>query len=690
MAKKIVYGIVVDTKDAEGSIERLTDHLNDLNKAAESDEAAIMAVENALEKLTDQQDKSRKASEKAADANKKNVSGLKKLTRTIGTAIKALGIIGIILKVFQVFDEALQKNKTSADALSTATNAFNLVLSDVVNLIEPLGELISSAFNDPKQAVIDLWGIIKENLINRVKGMGLLFKGLGDTLSAAFSLDAEALKAGLADTARAFIQVNTGLDKAQQDSVANYVQGTVEKAAAITELDNALESSAARQEALKLESQKAAEEQRQIRDDESKSIEARLAANDKIAEILRKQALAERAIAGESLARAKAEIANGNSSVAAQNELLEAKNRLLEIDERLSGIISEQKTNNIALRNEALTTVNAQIDAETELANAVSVLESEKLSNVVDGINAKLQATVDAGLAETQAYRDLLNEKKLADIEYNNSLEAEAEAKRQKDLDIEQSIIDAKNRLREEGLEKDQIIEEERFQNYLAKLEEQGMLTSDLKLLLEAEHLQKIDDIKAKYDEKERQRVFDNATYALETAQGFANAAQGLSDMIFANDIANAEGNDKLQEKLREKQFKANKAIGIVNAVISTALAVVGQLSIPGPVGWVGAALAAVTGAIQIATIASAKYTPSGGGGGTRPAAVPAAPTAAATANSGPNINFSGSGTGLDNNIGGGANQPLVIQNNVSVSETEITSTQNNVSEYESASALSG
>jgi hypothetical protein len=506
--KSIVYGITIDTNEADASIQRLTDHLNDLNQAAEKDVAAIMAVENAIEKLAAQQDKARKASEKAAEANKNNVSGLQRVKSAIGDTIKALGIVGIALKVFEVFSEALQKNKRFADALSTATNFIQIALTKIVDKsIDPLVAGFKAIFNDPQKALKDLGEAIKVNMTNRLEGLLELFPALGKAINLALKgefEEAATVATNAASKVTLGIENIVGKAKSAITAIGEFATETLKAAEAQTQLDNALATSAARQERLKLLAQKAAEEQRQIRDDESRSIEDRLKANDKLAEILTKQALAEKAIAGESLARAQAEIANGNSSVQAQTDLLDAKNRLLEIDERLSGIISEQKVNNISLRKEALETVNAQIDAANELKNVGIELTSEQLANDLSAIDQKLQATINAGFMETQAYRDLVNEKALIDAE------------------------------RQVAIDEERIIEEEK--EAAAEVKRQALRDKEA------------EDIKKKLEEEKAQKQA-NLKAGFAAAAGFANAMQNLSNLIFDTEIANAEGNDKLQEK---------------------------------------------------------------------------------------------------------------------------------------------
>ena len=65
----------------------------------------------------------------------------------------------------------------------------------------------------------------------------------------------------------------------------------------------------------------------------------------------------------------------------------------------------------------------------------------------------------------------------------------------------------------------------------------------------------------------------------------------------------------KEEYELQVKQFKINKAISIVQAIINTAQAITAQIT-AGPVGFVLAALAAATGAAQIALIAAQQPPP--------------------------------------------------------------------------------
>ena len=87
-------------------------------------------------------------------------------------------------------------------------------------------------------------------------------------------------------------------------------------------------------------------------------------------------------------------------------------------------------------------------------------------------------------------------------------------------------------------------------------------------------------------------------------------------------DLATAFAKD--DEKSAERAFKVNKAVGIAQAVISTAQGVMAQLAVPQDAltgaNFVKAGIVAATGAAQIATIAKSKFQ-GGGAAGSSPTA---------------------------------------------------------------------
>ena len=94
----------------------------------------------------------------------------------------------------------------------------------------------------------------------------------------------------------------------------------------------------------------------------------------------------------------------------------------------------------------------------------------------------------------------------------------------------------------------------------------------------------------------------------LNAVSGTVTAVTDLYNQAMDQRIASMEQGSDAQRKALKQQFAANKAFGIVQATINTALAVMQALgSLPPPASIVLAATAAATGAAQIALIAAQK-----------------------------------------------------------------------------------
>jgi hypothetical protein len=305
--------------------------------------------------------------------------------------------------------------------------------------------------------------------------------------------------------------------------------------------------------------------------------------------------------------------------------------------------------------------------------------------------------------------------KELADIEAK--YDAGAKARRDKELADAQKLAEDKAKVIADFNAKEDKVDEENESNLaakeLAKLEaekaareaqllrvqesnaaDNATFEENLAIQLDAE--KRASDEKIRLIEEEKAARSAAIDASLNAAASFAGAVQSLSNTIFANELANAKGNAVEEEKIRKKAFEANKGLGIVNAVISTAQAVISGFNAGASMGPAGvvmgpvmAALAGVTGAIQIAAIASSQYSPTGGGSrSTTPAPLGPAMPSVGSANQ-PIASFAAAGSGANlNTVGGGA--PIVIENNVTISETQVTNAQTTVAGYQAGSELGG
>tara|TARA_R100000664_G_scaffold31366_1_gene44908 strand:- start:72 stop:2063 length:1992 start_codon:yes stop_codon:yes gene_type:complete len=128
----------------------------------------------------------------------------------------------------------------------------------------------------------------------------------------------------------------------------------------------------AQEQLITLQFQKSAEVQRQIRDDESKSIEERKNANQELGRILDEQHAVEMKNANRALEVAENELKANSNSIELQEKVIQAKTKVAEVDERITGQRSEMLVNINSLNRE-----NQQL-AKTTGGVSTSVKEATK------------------------------------------------------------------------------------------------------------------------------------------------------------------------------------------------------------------------------------------------------------------------------------------------------------------------
>ena len=130
---------------------------------------------------------------------------------TVKAGIISTGIGALVIAVISLFTY-FTKTKRGAEMLERAMAGLGAVMNVVTDLFSAAGEILVKAFEDPQQAVKDLWEAIKTNLINRVEGMIDAFGALGKVIKSALTLDWDGLKEGAADFGESMVQTATGVD----------------------------------------------------------------------------------------------------------------------------------------------------------------------------------------------------------------------------------------------------------------------------------------------------------------------------------------------------------------------------------------------------------------------------------------------------------------------------------------------
>lgn len=409
----------------------------DIKTGGASDE--IISLREELEKvkatqaeLTDQMKTGFDAAEKGAKGASK---GMKSFGTSIGGVIKSLGIIGVAMAVFAFMKDILMKNQKLMDALSTATIALEIVINKLFEAVEPLGGVMSDAFDKPQDSINSLWEMIQQNLLNRLDGFVNSWMAVGDVIKGVFELDWDAVVKGAEDYGTALVQMSTGLDAEQQkafvegvkDFVVEVADATVKAVAqadALTKLRNEVKLLDVEQQRQQLTSQKEAEIQRQIRDDISRTLADRIAANDELKKVLDKQIAAEQIAVDKKIELAEAELALNTKSVDLQVALKQAKLAQAELDERITSQNSEQLTNQKSLEKELfdLKLELAKVGREQrelellELQQHYALLEEQ--ARLAGDTTTNIEGAKREALAKlSKKFRDedLANEKKLRD-----------------------------------------------------------------------------------------------------------------------------------------------------------------------------------------------------------------------------------------------------------------------------------
>ena len=422
--KTIALKVTVDTSEVEQSVEKTTGTVEDLGKTTKKTSSEM------------------KQGFKAAE------QGTKGLGSSIGGLIKSLGIIGAAMVVFNFMKDLLMKNQKIMDALNVATTALEILLNKLFESVEPIGDAMASAFEDPKQAISDLWDAIKLNLINRLEGFIEGWQAVGKAIKGVFDLDWDAVKNGAEDFGKALIKVGTGLDEEQQrkivDGVKNFANETLkateialDHAKVLTVLQNELELLEAGQKKVQMTYQRDAELQRQRRDDIRLTLDERIEANDKLGKILDEQIKVEQVLADKRLELAIKERDELGATVERKAAVLLAEGEIADLRERIAGQESEQLTNQAGLEKELF-------DIQQELRVATldaREKELEELDIYYEALQEKArlagETDVEIEAAKIKALEDLKNKFIKEDLDK----EADATKKR---VDMQRKEKDAR------------------------------------------------------------------------------------------------------------------------------------------------------------------------------------------------------------------------------------------------------
>jgi len=391
----------------------LLTYRTDTGEVTRSLDEIVSGLSEVDKKLDDSAKKTSKVGKGLQDTGRLGKIGF----NAIGTAIKATGIgllVGLVAKLIEKFTE----NKKVAEALEVVFNGIGAVINTIFDYAEPLGDALINAFKNPMESIRNIGKAIKENLINRFEGMLEFLPAIGKAIKLVFEGEwAEAGKVAADAAGKMVLGVEDITDKigeaaaAVGDFASDFVNKTGDAIKSATDLTKAQQRLRDQQRELNVEYAEARaeiEQLKQRRDDERLSIEERIAAAERAAE-LDQQFMQER------MEIANAEVALIEREIALQGETEERLDRLAE----------------------------ARI-AAAEAAESSAAVQTELMTSIY-GLNQEAIAIEEEKIAKEQEAAE--ERKRLLDEEQKAKDEAA-----QKDKDREQAIQDARFEIASQGL----------------------------------------------------------------------------------------------------------------------------------------------------------------------------------------------------------------------------------------------
>ena len=334
--------IDVESRDALAGIGKIDKGLSGLDKSSKEASKAVGFMSNAFNKL--------------------------------GVAIKATGI-GLVIAALAKLSEIFMQNQRVADLFNTAFEAVSIAFNDFVSfIVDNSGAVVDffkSIFENPLESVKELGRSIKANITERFESfldtLGFLASAVKKVFSGDFTGALEDVKSAGKESIDVLTGVNNTVDKAKEvidkttSSIVDYTNKTIKSAKENVKLANQAELAAVKNQGLIEKYDRQAEQLRQVRDDESKSIEERIKANEDLAKVLDDQEKAMKENAAIAVASAKAELDKNKDNIQLQKAYAEALNEQAAIEAQITGFRSEQQTNANSLLRE-------QKDLQNELA----------------------------------------------------------------------------------------------------------------------------------------------------------------------------------------------------------------------------------------------------------------------------------------------------------------------------------
>lgn len=390
----------------------LLTYRTDTGEVTKSLDEIVSGLSDVDQKLDDSAKKTSKVGKGLRAAGRLGASGFKAL----GTAIAATGI-GALVAILAGLAAKMSQNKKIAEAFEVVVSAVGAAFNILVEKIEPLAGVIIDAFSNPVESIKAIGKAIKDNLQTRLEGLLEFLPAIGEAVSLVFKGKfSEAGKVAADAAGKVVLGVEDITDKVSEaaDAVtefaSEYVEEVTKATKAATGLTQEQQKLRDRQRELNVATAQGAAEVEELKrqsDDQRLSVEERINAATKAAELNKKFADENVAIANETAALLRRE--------------LELQG---ETEERLQAVADAE----IAAAEAAQASATIQTELQNKLfaLNAEAIAqEDEKLAKEQEAAEERARiAAAEQKLKEDNAAKDRARDKELFDTRLQMANEA--------------------------------------------------------------------------------------------------------------------------------------------------------------------------------------------------------------------------------------------------------------------------
>jgi hypothetical protein len=602
MPKRIVYDIVLRTKEATESAGEFEESLGKFSPA-------LANARSRIRQLTSS-------------------------TRAFRAALMATGI-GAVVAALAGLIQAFRSTQEGADRINRVLVPLRSVMEALWGVVQDLslsiGDGLTQAFRDPRQAIMDLGDMLMQNIINRFRAVIEIGGSLGRLLKGIATLDLQMIKEATIDYADGMVQLTTGIENASEkilnfgQDIAQTSREAFEAGQRIQELNEQIRQVEIEQVGILSQMRREYQELRTLVGDTMRSEQERLQAIEDAEVLLRRKQdeqmrlldlEIERLELQQSLNDTSAEEELELQKLLARREELEAQTirDLRSFDRRRAsiekGLQREQEEREKQHREEM-----QQLEERADAFRDLLLTEQQLQQRAFDEQLSNLQELHDKGIISQEEFNHVRAE---MERQFNEQALEEEEERIGSILHLEKQLQEARTEFRQATSDEDR----QRHRERMTELEEQiermmevreenmegeRMSHEELMSMIRERHAmtmqamnqvsqlsQAISQRRISDIDNERRRELEQIDAAMKRRDLSEDQREELLERRQSIEEAH---NQRIAEE-RQRQARAQKRWNTAQAIMNTAIAITEAM--PNPFQM---AFAAAMGAIQIATI---------------------------------------------------------------------------------------